>query len=505
MMLDRSNNNLGQWRQEWPKLKHGGRHNHASVVLDDNDMVIVLGGNVQGYTTNSVIVLPTSSSSSSKWLDGPPMNNRRTLLAAVICNNFLYAIGGEEVDFRVWDTIERISLSTLMMMRTVQQMTSSRSISNISNNNNNNWELMSTRLSSPRYGCAAVAVHNRFVVVLGGGRRRNNNHHNNNHHGGGGISEHGEMMPLLLSTIDIIDTTNDMAITVSVGPSMILNRCCCAAVVLHDEIWVIGGQTTTTTTTTVSSSSSNHPCPLPTNTVESISFNSNIQLSTMSTMSPTTSSLLFSDQSTWTIQTKFTLPNPRTCHSVCLVGNCIVVAGGRDDNGNWLTSVNVLDPLGSVLWNLPDLTVPRYGCTMMTTTTTTTINTNQQLVVVVLGGFNNYQRGLNSIESVPFLSLSLTNMKATVQRMKEEMSQQQQEQQQQELALTQQQQIVQTNQQWERTRHKDNNHHDIKFLLLEEQQDESMKTKQQMLHIQRLCDTLVFYYLSRIKTGLTKT
>ena len=70
----------------------------------------------------------------------------------------------------------------------------------------------------------------------------------------------------------------------------------------------------------------------------------------------------------WRMERHLSLFSPRGSHAVAKVGSCLVVAGGYCENhGCWTNSVEVLDVQRGVVWNLPDLTIPReYGCSMVT-------------------------------------------------------------------------------------------------------------------------------------------
>ena len=82
------------------------------------------------------------------------------------------------------------------------------------------------------------------------------------------------------------------------------------------------------------------------------------------------------------------LGEPRYRPAVLSLGSSLVVAGG--DNG-WgkLKSVEVLDTRDNVAWYLPDMTQPRYGCTMVTTSNG----------IVVIGG-----KEVDSCETLPLLT-----------------------------------------------------------------------------------------------------
>ena len=158
-----------QWNStnQWSPLLGGGRKSQACVTIESGSgengaggqTIVVIGGQMQrvGYT-NSVIVWDPST---KRWRNGPSLNDRRANLVAVVCHDKVYAIGGwgRENNYNYWDTIESIQVSSLLEMRETSMTT---------RQNNNQWTRLQCRLSSPRYDCAAVVAHNRYIVILGG-------------------------------------------------------------------------------------------------------------------------------------------------------------------------------------------------------------------------------------------------------------------------------------------------------------------------------------------------
>ena len=175
--------------------------------------VVVLGGHEQRQgDVNSVLVLHLAQPT-KQWRPGPPMNQKRAGHAAVVCNGAVYVMGGNHG--ATLDCIERIHVQELLQS----------SLATIPSNNHNNkkkshnWTTLTIRLSTKRYGCCAVAVHNRYIVVMGG-------------HDGG----------QRLSSVDILDTTRNH-IVVTAGPSMTVARSFCASAVVGHRILVVGGET----------------------------------------------------------------------------------------------------------------------------------------------------------------------------------------------------------------------------------------------------------------------
>ena len=160
-----------QWNSanQWSPLLGGGREFQASVTIESGNengaggqTIVVIGGLMQSDSyTNSVIVWDPST---KRWRNGPSLNDRRKSLIAVVCHDKVYAIGGVGRDNNydgdtVLDTIESIQVSSLLETMDTSTMT---------RQNNNQWTRLQCRLSSPRYKCAAVVVHNRYIVILGG-------------------------------------------------------------------------------------------------------------------------------------------------------------------------------------------------------------------------------------------------------------------------------------------------------------------------------------------------
>ena len=114
------------------------------------------------------------------------MNRRRSHHAAVVCNGGIYVMGGSNTaSLDCMDCMERIDSNDLSV-------------------HDSHWTTLNCRLSTQRFGCCAVAVHNRYIVVIGGFNSR------------------------YLSSVDIIDTSNHI---VTAGPSMTVPRQYCASAV----------------------------------------------------------------------------------------------------------------------------------------------------------------------------------------------------------------------------------------------------------------------------------
>ena len=326
-----------QWNSanQWSPLLGGGREFQASVTIESGNengaggqTIVVIGGLMQsGEYTNSVIVWDPST---KRWRNGPSLNDRRKSLIAVVCHDKVYAIGGVGRDNNydgdtVLDTIESIQVSSLLEMTEILMTT---------RQHNNQWTRLQCRLSSPRYKCAAVVVHNRYIVILGGNI---------------GINHY-------LSSVDILDTAppqnnnNNGEPTIVAGPSMNSTRSSFAAAVMDNRIFVVGGWVDHGQSTSV----------------ESLLFQQQPQ-DKDHTHSNSNMSCTFPNSS-WRMEPNLSLSSPQVSHAVAKVGSCLVVAGGRTpDAVQGTTSVEVLDVQRGVVWSLPNLTIRRqYGCSMVT-------------------------------------------------------------------------------------------------------------------------------------------
>ena len=318
-----------QWNQnDWPPLEGGWRDEHATVVLDhpdtdnDNDnnnkrqTVVVLGGYQAGQGSLDSILVLNVAAPDKNWREGPSMNKSRRGHAAVGCNGGVYVMGGSN-GYSWLDCMERIDANYLL-----------RSSSTSSSTRASHWTTLNCRLSTPRWGCGAVAVHNRYIVVMGGYSDR------------------------YLSSVDIIDTNNH---TVIEGPSMTVPRQFCGSAVIGHRIFVVGGWNEHGRLYTVEYFDYATPCDKDEKNKE-------------------TGSTFISFSTTWITHSELRLSNARSCYAMVAVGSCLVVAGGR---GN--STVEVLDTHHNRVWNLPPFGNHRDGCSMVTVANH----------VAVIGGWDN--------------------------------------------------------------------------------------------------------------------
>ena len=309
-----------QWsttREEYPPLLGGSRYGHTSLVVDhDNEeqSIVVLGGATKGNsTTDSVIVW---DSSTKQWRQGPSLNKKRLWLAAETCNGKVYAIGGWNECHNL-DMIESIDVASLLAN---------------TESSNRHWNTLSCRLSTSRYACAAVVVHDRYIVIMGG--------HNGSK---------------FLSTVEVLDTLQNKIVPLS-GLMMNSPRSFFGAAVVGNSIYAVGGQ-------------NNNGNGL--DSVEVLTFNVDVG-------SIGDASTVFGKSSSWTMSKDLVLSKGRNGHGVAKIGNCVVVAGGYDIDSAGINSVEVLDPYRHVVWHLPNMTVARLYCSIAV------LSKN----IVVLGGQN---------------------------------------------------------------------------------------------------------------------
>ena len=318
-----------QWNEtNWPPLEGRWRIEHASVVLNhpdqDNDTnnkgqtVVVLGGRQRGRrSVNSVLVLNLTDPN-KQWREGLPMNKSREGHAAVVCNGGVYVMGG--FNGGSLDCMERIDCNDLLLQSSITTSSTHESY----------WTKLKCRLSTGRYRCCAVAVHNRYIVVMGGRAR-------------------GES----LSSVDILDTSDH---TVMKAPSMTAPRVSCSSAVVGHRIFVVGGN------------NFNHGI------LDSVEyFNFAVPSENQETKVETAAATVtFSSSSYWTTHSDLVLSEPEMRCTVVAVGSCLVVAGNH-------RTMELLDTHRNHVCNLPPLENRRTGYSMVTVA-------NQ---VAIIGGYEN--------------------------------------------------------------------------------------------------------------------
>ena len=301
-----------EWNQnDWPPLVGGWRAGHSSVVLnhldtDGNDnnnnnkrqTVVVLGGYQQFQGSLDSVLVLNLAVTNMRWREGPSMDKSRREHAAVGCNGGVYVMGGYNGRLYL-DCIERIDVKDLL-----------RSSSTSSTTQESPWTTLTCRLSTRRSGCCAAVVHNRYIVVMGGS-------YNDRY----------------LSSVDIIDTSNDAVIA---GPSMTAPRQWCASAVIGHRIFVVGGRNEN-------------------GRLDSVEYLNFAEERKDDSLSP-----VISFSSSWITHSDLVLPIPRAHFAMVAVGSCLIVAEGSRQ------TVEVLDTHRNRVWNLPPLGNNRIDCTLVT-------------------------------------------------------------------------------------------------------------------------------------------
>ena len=284
-----------RWNEDdWPPLVGEWRWRYATVVVDHT--VVVLGGfqYLQGEL-NSVLLLNLANPN-KQWRAGPSMSKSRRAHAAVVCNGGIYVMGG--LNGKTLDCIEQINANDFL-----QQSSTS------TNTHESHWTTLNCRLSTGRYGCCAVAVHNRYIVVMGGCD--------------GGPN---------LSSVDILDTSVN---TVIAGPGMNFPRIWCGSAVVGHRIFVVGGT-------------------MAYFSVEYLDFGKPSD----NEEGHGTLSTLISSLSGWTIHSDLVVSASLQFCAVVTVGSCLVVAGDH-------RTVEILDTHHNRMWNLPPFRNRLENCSIV--------------------------------------------------------------------------------------------------------------------------------------------
>ena len=270
---------------------------------NDEEIVVVMGGETaEEEACNSVLLLNVNETD-KKWREGPRLNEKRYCSASVVCNGTVFVIGGNNGDDDL-DTVEAIEVGDLLLAPGADSTM-------------NRWKTLDCRLSAKRSGCAAAAVHDRFIVVVGG---------------------HGSSF----SSVDIIDTASKSQYAVVSGPPLNKGRYNFGMAVIGQRIYVVGGKLTRE--------------KLP---VEYLEFEgcSNHADVTVTSVFPSTKS--------WKIQEDLALDADRFQHCVVKVGSCLIVAGGWSRDDEEVLSVEVMDTEQHVMWKLPSTTTKRSLSSMI--------------------------------------------------------------------------------------------------------------------------------------------
>ena len=319
VFADRKDEIEPKWRpssENWTSLMGRHRGGHASVLvhhpaMNRDKMVVLLGGwpePISGGPTNLVSLWNVDE---KRWQTGPPLQEKRRNLASVVCNGAVYAIGGDNGDTAL-DTIERFPVGDLLP---------SSSSSSSFKSSSKGWKMLKCRLTSKRYGCAAVAVCDRFIVVAGG-RISGDSH---------------------LSSVEILDTASGNPCVVVSGPSLNEVRSFFAMAVVGSRIFAIGG-----------CGGSIFPLDYR-ESVEYLEFDDWLN-------APTAASTVALSKKSWTVHKELILNKSRAGFTAVQLGSCLVVAGGSDYSYQSVYAVEVLDTVRNMVWELPDLTAWRSVC-----------------------------------------------------------------------------------------------------------------------------------------------
>ena len=92
-------------------------HVATTTATTTQEAIVVIGGGAQGewydWYTNAVIVWDPFS---MKWKYGPNLNEKRKCLVSVVCHDKVYVIGGCNENGQVFDTLECIHISSLLLL-----------------------------------------------------------------------------------------------------------------------------------------------------------------------------------------------------------------------------------------------------------------------------------------------------------------------------------------------------------------------------------------------------
>ena len=300
-----------QWQEtQWPPFPPGRSLNYASLVVNhpsapSEQTVVIFGVLWSGIppgvlTPTSSIVFWNMDKGEKAWREGPTTNQPRFFAAAVVCNGALYAIGGTTClvsnDESCLDTIERIPVKDFLSLSSTK-------------NEKQQWTTLECRLTSPRYGCAAAVVRDRFIVIAGGN------------------------VKLPVTTVDILDTSSERVLP---GPPLNVAHYHFRMAVLGQTVYVVGGR-------------GGFQASL--SSVEYLQFDDwltegphNDESSSPCTMS-------------WQVHMDLVLGYPRCNHTLVTLGSCLVVVGGdKEEDSDEVRMVEVLDTQRNLVWHLPERT-----------------------------------------------------------------------------------------------------------------------------------------------------
>ena len=186
------------------------RWEHALVVVhvphdESEEVIVVLGGQRPSRSnhstdkvTQSVLLFHGDGSRHKQHPRGPKMNERREGLAAVVCNGYVYAIGGGMLD-----SIERIQVSDLLSSANLNKTEKETP-----------WKTLECRLSTTHaWSSSAAVVQNRYIVI-GGGKNGN---------------------------VDILDISQASQPFIFQGPSLNVPRSYFGMAAIGSRVYAVGG------------------------------------------------------------------------------------------------------------------------------------------------------------------------------------------------------------------------------------------------------------------------
>ena len=199
---------LPRWETKEYELR--GQWKHAAVVVHDphnekDEIVVLLGGNIERSSypkaANTVSLRKSDGSLYDQCPRGPSMNEEREGLAAVVCNGYVYAIGGQNRD-----SMERIQVSDLLS-----------SADRNKTEKETPWKTLTCRLSATHvWSSSAAVVQNRYIVI-GGGNNGN---------------------------VDIVDISEASQPFIFQAPSLTVPRYQIGMAAIGSRVYVIGGYST---------------------------------------------------------------------------------------------------------------------------------------------------------------------------------------------------------------------------------------------------------------------
>ena len=217
-------------RKKMPSLLNDeARFGHSSVLVRPPNnprqgMILFLGG--QRYSPDRRERREALDSAllwngeNGSWSRGPPMIQGRIDSTVVVCGDSVYAIGGENARGNALNSIERISIKSLL--------------TDYTNANNNRattaWQTFRCCLSMPRAFANAVSVQDRYIVVAGG---RSNAVVGQNRY---------DRERRVLDSVEIIDTHFPYLSMPFGGPLLNYPRYSFGMGVVQNRIFVVGGQ-----------------------------------------------------------------------------------------------------------------------------------------------------------------------------------------------------------------------------------------------------------------------